>query len=158
MDRDIVLARLREHETALRARGVAHASLFGSRARGDAGPDSDTDIMIEFDPAARISAYDYVDLKAFIAGLFDEILGVANIAAGVGAMTGTLTIVYRSPTPLYTEVTLEAHTTSIEGRKVRTVGTLSAGDRLCAEAHGIFILVEHERFATHTRAHGADAP
>jgi acyl-coenzyme A thioesterase PaaI-like protein len=90
-----------------------------------------------------------------IAGLFDELLGIANIAAGVGAMTGTLTIVYRSPTPLYTDLTLEAHTLSIEGRKIRTVGTLLAGDRLCAEAHGIFILVEHERFATHTREHGA---
>jgi acyl-coenzyme A thioesterase PaaI-like protein len=93
-----------------------------------------------------------------IAGLFDEILGVANIAAGVGAMTGTLTVVYRSPTPLYTELTLEAHTVNIDGRKVRTVGTLSADDRLCAEADGIFILVEHERFATHTRAHGGGAP
>src|SRR5262249_52665574 len=32
-----------------------------------------------------------------IAALFDELLGVANISAGVGAMTGTLTITYRSP-------------------------------------------------------------
>ncbi len=92
-----------------------------------------------------------------IAGIFDELLGVANIAAGVGAMTGTLTVVYRSPTPLYTGLTLEAHTTSIDGRKVRTAGTLHAGDRLCAEADGIFILVEHERFATHARDHGAGA-
>ena len=28
-----ILARLRENEAALRARGVAHAALFGSRAR-----------------------------------------------------------------------------------------------------------------------------
>lgn len=90
-----------------------------------------------------------------IAGLFDELLGVANIAAGVGAMTGTLTIVYRSPTPLYTDLTLAAHTVRIDGRKVRTTGTLSAGARLCAEADGIFILVEHERFASHARDHGA---
>jgi hypothetical protein len=90
-----------------------------------------------------------------IAGLFDEILGIANIAAGVGAMTGTLTIVYRSPTPLYTELRLEAHTERIDGRKVHTVGTLHAGDRLCAEANGIFILVEHDRFVDQTRLHGA---
>jgi hypothetical protein len=93
-----------------------------------------------------------------IAGLFDEILGVANIAAGVGAMTGTLTIVYRSPTPLYTDLRFEGRTATIDGRKVRTAGTLHAGDRLCAEADGVFILVEHERFATHTRAHGGEAP
>lgn len=91
-----------------------------------------------------------------IAGLFDELLGVANIVAGVGAMTGTLTIIYRSPTPLYTELELAAHTDSIDGRTVHTVGTLHADGRLCAEAEGIFILVDHERFATHTRAHGAE--
>lgn len=90
-----------------------------------------------------------------IAGLFDEMLGVANIASGVGAMTGTLTIVYRSPTPLCTELTLRAHTVGVDGRKVRTQGTMHAGDRLCAEADGIFILVEHERWASHTREHGA---
>jgi len=93
-----------------------------------------------------------------IAGLFDELLGVANIAGGVGAMTGTLTITYRSPTPLYTELTLAGHVAGIEGRKVRTEGTLHAGDRLCVEAHGIFILVEHERFARLARTHGATTP
>jgi uncharacterized protein len=48
-----IIARLRENEPALRARGVSHAALFGSRARGDNRPDSDIDIMIELDPAAR---------------------------------------------------------------------------------------------------------
>lgn len=93
-----------------------------------------------------------------IAGLFDELLGVANIVAGVGAMTGTLTVVYRSPTPLYTELRFAARALGVEGRKVRTVGTLHAGDRLCAEAEGVFILVDHERFAAHTLAHGAEPP
>ena len=90
-----------------------------------------------------------------IAGLFDEVLGVANIAAGVGAMTGTLTVVYRSPTPLYTELRLEARTETTERRTVRAAGTLHAGDRLCAEAEGTFILVPHERFAAQAREHGA---
>jgi len=89
-----------------------------------------------------------------IAGLFDELLGVANIAAGVGAMTGTLTVVYRSPTPLYAELRLEGRVRSIDGRKVNTSGTLSVGDRRCAEAEGIFILVPHERFFSHTAEHG----
>jgi len=44
----------------------------------------------------------------------------------------------------------------IDGRKVRTAGTLHAGNRLCAEAEGVFILVDHERFAAHAVAHGAD--
>lgn len=90
-----------------------------------------------------------------IAGLFDEVLGIANILAGAGAMTGTLTIVYRSPTPLLTELRMEGATTRIEGRKVFTRGTLHAGDRLCVEAEGIFVQVAHERFVQHAEQHGA---
>jgi acyl-coenzyme A thioesterase PaaI-like protein len=90
-----------------------------------------------------------------VAGLFDELLGVANIASGVGAMTGTLTIVYRSPTPLLQELTLHGKTTNIDGRKVYAKGTLHAGDRLCAEADGVFIMVAHERFVEHAQQHGA---
>jgi uncharacterized protein len=71
MNRQDIIARLRENEPELRARGVTHAALFGSRARGDAGPDSDTDIMIEIDPEARIGVWDYVGIKDFIAGLID---------------------------------------------------------------------------------------
>jgi len=47
LNREQILTRLRENETALHAHGVAHTALFGSRARGDERPDSDTDIMIE---------------------------------------------------------------------------------------------------------------
>ena len=57
-------------------------------------------------------------------------------------MTGTLTIMYRSPTPLYTPLTFARSHDRIDGRKVFTRGTMHAGDRLCAEADGIFILVE----------------
>jgi hypothetical protein len=67
MNRQQILQRLREHTTALRARGVTHAALFGSSARGDARPDSDTDIMIELDPDAAISLFDYAGLKDYIA-------------------------------------------------------------------------------------------
>ena len=41
-----------------------------ARSRG-CGADSDTDIMIEIDPDARIGVWDYVGIKDFIAGLFD---------------------------------------------------------------------------------------
>ena len=71
MNRQDIIARLRENQAALKQRGVAHAALFGSRARGDARPDSDTDIMIEIDPEARIGVYEYVGLKEYIASLFD---------------------------------------------------------------------------------------
>jgi predicted nucleotidyltransferase len=69
---------LRENEAALRARGVAHAALFGSRARGEERPDSDTDILIEFEPEATATIYDYVALKAFVAQLFDGPVDVVD--------------------------------------------------------------------------------
>ena len=43
-----------------------------------------------------------------IALVFDELLGAANIAAGSPGMTGTLTIRYREPTPIRTEIRLES--------------------------------------------------
>jgi hypothetical protein len=73
-----IIARLRENEAALRARGVMHAALFGSRARGDERPDSDTDILIEIDPAARLTLFDYAGLKEDIASLFDGPVDVVN--------------------------------------------------------------------------------
>jgi uncharacterized protein len=78
MDREDILARLRANETALRARGVTHAALFGSRARGDDRPDSDTDIMIEIDPNARVTVYDYVAIKEYISNLFDGRVDVVD--------------------------------------------------------------------------------
>ena len=78
MDRQDIIARHRENEAELRARGVAHAALFGSRARGDARPDSDTDIMIEIDPEAPVGVYEYVRIKEYIANLFDRKVDVVD--------------------------------------------------------------------------------
>ena len=52
--------------------------MFGSRARGDNHPTSDTDIMIDIDPEKEMSVYDYVGLKRYIAGLFDGRVDVVN--------------------------------------------------------------------------------
>ena len=78
MNREEIIARLKENEAALRKRGVAHAALFGSRARGDQRPESDTDILIEFDPTARITVFEYSGLKDYIAALFDGPVDVVN--------------------------------------------------------------------------------
>jgi uncharacterized protein len=78
MTRDQIIERLKENEAVLRAKGVAHAALFGSRARGDDRADSDTDIMVEFDPTAHVTVFDYAGLKDFIATLFDGPVDVVN--------------------------------------------------------------------------------
>jgi predicted nucleotidyltransferase len=78
MDRRAIIEELRRHEQALRARGVLHAAVFGSRARGDNQPDSDTDIMIDLDPEAPIGVWEYVDLKEYISSLFDGPVDVVS--------------------------------------------------------------------------------
>ena len=57
---------------------MQRAALFGSVARGDNRPDSDIDIMIEINPEAHITVFDYVGLKEYIAGLFDGPVDVVS--------------------------------------------------------------------------------
>jgi acyl-coenzyme A thioesterase PaaI-like protein len=87
-----------------------------------------------------------------IASIFDELLGVANISTRNPAMTGTLTIRYRSPTPLQTDLELAARTTGRDGRKIYASGEITAGGRLCAEAEGIFVEVNPMRFVPEARS------
>jgi predicted nucleotidyltransferase len=69
MTRQEILDLLRERQAELKQRGVVHVAIFGSRARGDGRPDSDTDLLIDFDATAEISLFDYVAIKRYLANL-----------------------------------------------------------------------------------------
>jgi uncharacterized protein len=73
-----IIATLRANAQSLRAQGVMHAALFGSRARGNAKPDSDIDIMIELDPDRSMGVYTYVGIVQFIEDLFPIQVDVSN--------------------------------------------------------------------------------
>lgn len=83
----------------------------------------------------------------YLAAAFDEVLGFAQSLGGKPGLTGTLTIRYRSPTPLRVELALRGWVERVEGRKIFTRGTIHAGDRLCAEAEAIFISIDFEKMA-----------
>ena len=77
-----------------------------------------------------------------VAMVLDELLGAVNACLGLGAYTGTLTVRYEQPTPIGEELAFEAWVDRTEGRKVFTVGTISAGGVVTARAEGVFIRVE----------------
>ena len=51
--RDQAIRRLLAAETEIRTLGVNRLALFGSVLRGEARPDSDVDILVEFSPGAK---------------------------------------------------------------------------------------------------------
>jgi acyl-coenzyme A thioesterase PaaI-like protein len=72
--------------------------------------------------------------------LFDEVLGgVAGTAAA--SRTASLTVDYRSLTPIGAELTVEGWVDRVQGRKIYVEGRLLDGDRVCAEAHALFVAV-----------------
>jgi predicted nucleotidyltransferase len=64
-----VIATLRAHATELRQAGIRHVGLFSSLARGEAGVDSDIDLVVELDPAARIGLIRLAGLERRLAAL-----------------------------------------------------------------------------------------
>lgn len=78
MKRDEIIEKLKACEADLRARGVVHAALFGSRARGDNRPDSDIDIMVEIAPDFPMDVFQYVGVVHAIEDLFPLRVDVSN--------------------------------------------------------------------------------
>jgi len=69
-NRDMVLNALKQHKDELQRRfGVKSLAVFGSVACGEAGPDSDVDILVEFDPNAHVGLFKMVELKEFLEGV-----------------------------------------------------------------------------------------
>jgi len=61
MESETVLARIREHRDTLERLGVKSLALFGSAARGQAGPESDVDLLVEF--SEPVGLFEFVRVK-----------------------------------------------------------------------------------------------
>jgi len=66
MNRDDAIRLLKQAEPELRARGVRSLALFGSTARGDAGPDSDVDVVVDLDLSRQLSLIDLSGMRLLI--------------------------------------------------------------------------------------------
>jgi len=82
----------------------------------------------------------------YVAAAFDEVLGAAQSLSGAQGMTASLRVDYRSPTPLHEPLRIEGWLDRREGRKIWVRGAMYAGDRLTAEAEGLFIAFDPEKF------------
>jgi uncharacterized protein len=72
MSREQIIAGIRGRAAALKAEGATAIYIYGSRARGEERPDSDLDVFVEYDPAARFSLLHLAGIKL----LLEEQLGL----------------------------------------------------------------------------------
>lgn len=69
MKSENVISLIKKHRPELAKFGVKSLALFGSVARGEAGPDSDVDILVEFEGRATFDGF--MDTKYYL----EDILG-----------------------------------------------------------------------------------
>jgi predicted nucleotidyltransferase len=84
MRRADALEMLRTHDASIRAFGVSGLTLFGSVARDDARPDSDVDILVEFE--RPVGYFALVRLGTYL----EQILGCRVDLVTPGALTERL--------------------------------------------------------------------
>ncbi|MSP60105.1 MAG: hypothetical protein EXR72_07140 [Myxococcales bacterium] len=67
MRRDATIQLLRGHWDEIRRFSVRSLALFGSVARDEAGPDSDVDVLVEFERTPAL--HTYLELKRYLEAL-----------------------------------------------------------------------------------------
>ncbi len=76
MNREVVIALLRQHASEFKAAGVESASLFGSTARGEADP-GDVDIAVRLNDRFSTGGLDYFWQRQQLRERLSDLLGCA---------------------------------------------------------------------------------
>jgi acyl-coenzyme A thioesterase PaaI-like protein len=71
--------------------------------------------------------------------LFDHAMGQALFVAGYSAMTVSLEVRYRAPTPLDVPLAVSAKVDGVDGRKLFVAAQVAVGGQVTAEARGVFV-------------------
>jgi len=79
-----------------------------------------------------------------VAAALDETLGFLAVNNDIGGLTAVLTVRYRAPTPLQTDLSIEASVVRTDGRKAFVEARMKAGDAITAEAEAVFVTVDRE--------------
>lgn len=69
--------KLRTQSALLERYSVSSLAVFGSVARGDAGPDSDIDMLVTFKPDAAIGIFKFLELRDALSGLLGHPVDLA---------------------------------------------------------------------------------
>ncbi len=79
MRRDEALTLLSRHRDDLKGFGVKSLHLFGSLARDEAGPESDADLLVEFDRPVGLFAF--IRLQSFLEGVLGRRVDLVTAGA-----------------------------------------------------------------------------
>ena len=86
MDRDRTIEILRKLMPTLRERyAVAELGLFGSVARGTADANSDIDVLVRFEPSARVTLMTLARVKSDIEDTLKREIDLVEDHAGLGS-------------------------------------------------------------------------
>ena len=90
----------------------------------------------------------------YVAAIFDQFLGMAQVLGGQPGMTGFLHVNYHNRTPLNTELRLEAELDKVEGRKTLMSGRMYAGETLTASCEALFVEPRKGIYSLRTQGSG----
>jgi acyl-coenzyme A thioesterase PaaI-like protein len=88
----------------------------------------------------------------YVAHFFDQILGQHNLYSQIPAMTATLSVRYRSGTPILRDLTFEVRHRREGERKVVTSSALEVDGEVVSEGEGLFVIPRHGQWANDVRS------
>ena len=61
-----------------RVNGIARLAIFGSALRADFGPESDIDLLVDFEPGRTLGFFDFARMEQAFADLFGRKVGLVE--------------------------------------------------------------------------------
>jgi acyl-coenzyme A thioesterase PaaI-like protein len=81
-----------------------------------------------------------------VAALLDDALGRTRHLTGRHCVTGGLNVTYKRPTPINTDLTVEARIESVHERKFIVTGEIYHEGQVTASAEAVFVFLADEKF------------
>jgi acyl-coenzyme A thioesterase PaaI-like protein len=83
-----------------------------------------------------------------VAAVFDDVIGFVLAFVGEPGFTGRLSVTYRAPVPIERTIVFRARLRERDGRKLLIDADARLDGTLLATAEAMFVMVDHDHFAT----------